>query len=555
MKTWQVLAKLKQGRPQKRRQEVVQVLLANRGIKGKKAMAEFFQPRHPDKISLKEVGILPKEMIVAVKRIQSALEKREGIIVYGDYDADGICGTAILWEVLEKMGARALPYIPERITEGYGLNIESIKNLKKEDPELGLIVTVDHGIVSHKKVKKSTALGVDVIITDHHQPTKTRPRAAAIVHTTKISGSAVAWMLARELAEKAKLPFPNLELVAIGTIADLLPLVGPNRSFVKHGLDDLQKTSRPGLLALFDEAGIKPEAIAPYEVGFIIAPRLNAMGRLEHALDSLRLVCTRDSARAQALAQKLGETNRRRQLLTDQTLIHARERYLAQASEATRLIFVHHHTYEHGVVGLVAGRLAEEFYLPAIVVSVGEEESRASARSIPGFDIVAAIRVAEDVLEEVGGHPMAAGFTVKTENLDRLKAMLGKYVAQTLPQEKLSRKLKIDCQLDFSDLNRALYQAIAAFIPFGVGNPEPVFKLANLSVLSAQTAGIESAHLRLRVADTPKTSPLKAIAFGRGELIDQIEPGGRVDLAANLSLSRWNQKEELELKVKDIKPV
>ena len=277
-KKWEILSKGVGGRAQGI-EKIISIILKNRGIKNKLQETEFFNPTHPDKLKAADFGIDPKELKKAVARIKKAKEKGEKVIVWGDYDADGICGAAILWEALYYSGVKALPFIPERRTEGYGLNIARMKQMKVEDPSVGLIITVDNGIVAHEKVDTARELGVDVIITDHHLPRKTRPKAYAIIHTTKICGAAVAWVLAREINKIED----HLGLAALAEIADMVPLVGPGRSIVYHGLPLLQNTSRMGVVALCNVAKVDQTKIGTYEVGFMLAPRLNAMGRIENA--------------------------------------------------------------------------------------------------------------------------------------------------------------------------------------------------------------------------------------------------------------------------------
>ncbi|MBI2405545.1 DHH family phosphoesterase [Candidatus Microgenomates bacterium] len=395
MKKWEIVSK-KSTTGSKSTTGIIKILLENRGIKTKAQEKEFFAPTHPDKLTARDFGIDSKELRKAIKRIEKAKKTGEKVIVWGDYDADGICGAAILWEALYYSGVNALPFIPERRTEGYGLNIPRMKQLKKEDSSVGLIITVDNGIVAHEKVDTAKELGLDVIITDHHLPRKTKPKAFAILHTTAISGAGVAYVLARELKiENLKLKIDRwddwLGLVALATVADMVPLIGPARSLVFHGLTVLQKTTRAGIVALCQVAGINQKEIGTYEVGFLLAPRLNAAGRLEHALSSLRLLCTKSTTKARELVFQLNETNRTRQQMVVDSVFHAREQVLksdgglpAQAG----LIFVAHESYHEGIVGLVASRLVEEFGRPAIVVSKGEEYSRGSARSVSGFNIV-----------------------------------------------------------------------------------------------------------------------------------------------------------------------
>ncbi len=525
--------------------DIVTILLKNRGIKTPKDKKEFFNPTRPEKISVKSLGISQKEINKAIKRIKIAKNKKEKVIVYGDYDADGICGTAILWEALYEYGLDVLPYIPERFTEGYGLNTESIKKLKSKEPALSLIITVDHGIVADKKVDIAGELGIDVIITDHHQPGKIAPKSFATVHTTKIGGAAVAWILARELGKEG-----GLELAAIGTISDQLALIGPNRSFAKYGLEKLNKTTRPGLLALFEEAAIKPGEIGPYEVGFLIAPRLNATGRLTHGLDSLRLLCTKDKTRATLLAGELGRTNTQRQKIVDEVVLHAREQLKDEVKD--NIIILAHKSYHEGVIGLAAAKLVEEFYRPAIVVSTKGEISKASARSISGFNIIAAIRKLEGLYLEGGGHPMAAGFSINTVKIEKFTKRINKIAGEELTPEILSRRLKIDLEVHFNQLNQELFEKIRKFEPAGLGNPTPVFVARGVDITSARAVGRDGAHLKLKLEESGTI--FNAIAFNQA--VDYTRPSQdkRFDIAFSLEENTFGGYRNLELKVRDMRP-
>ncbi|MCH7641354.1 DHH family phosphoesterase [Patescibacteria group bacterium] len=343
-KKWEILANVKgqkspaspseAGRAKVKSEDIVDILLKNRGIKSKREKDEFFNPTLPDKMSVKSLGLSAREISKAINRIKKAKEKKEKVIVFGDYDADGVCATAILWENLYGLKLDVLPYIPERFSEGYGLKTESLEKIKVQNPNIKLIITVDNGIVANEAVNEANKLGIDVIITDHHQPGKMRPKAYSVIHTTKIGGAAIAWILAREVLKKLEIGNwkleirKSLELCAIGTISDQLPLIGPNRSFAKYGLEALNKTVRPGLLALFKEAGIKKGSAGwrtgTYEVNFVIAPRINAMGRLEHAIDSLRLLCTKSKEKATDLSYLLGKTNVKRQKIVEEVVAHAK---------------------------------------------------------------------------------------------------------------------------------------------------------------------------------------------------------------------------------------
>jgi len=558
---WEVLGKLKESKTQKVKvEEMVEVLLKNRGIKTQKDKKEFFNPTSPEKLNFNELGINKAEVKKAIDRIIKALKTGEKVVVYGDYDADGICATAILWEALHKLGLNVLPYIPERFSEGYGLNSESIKNLKSQDPNLKLIITVDHGIVANKKVDLAKELGIDVIITDHHQPGKTKPKSLALIHTVKIGGAAVAWVLAREITRKfrmlnTKWPMENgLELVAIGTITDQLPLIGPNRSFVKYGLVALNDTKRVGLLALFREAGLIKvpnlvNKIGPYEVSFIIAPRLNAMGRMEHALESLRLLCTKDLKRAAALALHLSKVNLERQKVVDEVILHASS--FAKKTKWQGVIILAHETYHEGVIGLAAGKLVEEYYRPAIVISKKKGISKASARSISGFNIIEAIRGTEDLLEDAGGHLMAAGFSIKTELIGQFTRKLDEVSVPLLTEEILTKKIKADMEIDFDQINWDLYQKISEFEPTGLGNPAPTFVSKNVFIENAKVVGRDGKHLSLRLAK--KTKSFKAIAFGMGGIYPTLSYDKPVDVVYSVEEDTWNGKGNIQLRIKDIK--
>ncbi|MBI4062541.1 single-stranded-DNA-specific exonuclease RecJ [Candidatus Gottesmanbacteria bacterium] len=525
MKKWQIL-----GTDDK---DIIALLLKNRGLKTKKEIRNFFNPPHPSRLPNPFDGQLSK----ALKRIRKAIKNRESIVVYADYDADGITAGAIMWETLHGLGARVMPYIPHRVEEGYGLSVKGIDSVKK-DFNPTLIITVDHGITAWEKIKYAQSLGIDVIVTDHHVKPHKLPDCL-IVHTTEVSGAGVSWFVARQL-----LPEPDLALAAIGTIADLMPLAGPNRSIAKYGLEAINKTNRVGLDALLADAGLTKGSIGTYEVSHMIAPRINAMGRIEHALDALRLLCTHRKEKAAVLAQTLGLKNRERQQLTTDTTLHALS--LVPKSRK-KLIFVAHESYNQGVIGLVAGKLVEEYYVPAIVVSKGEVYSKASARSIAGFNIVSAIRSASDILVDVGGHPMAAGFTVETKNLGELQDRLEKLAAKELTEEKLTKVLRIDAKIPLGVVTEELWQKLRAFEPFGFGNPEPVFVTKRVKVAGSRLVGAAGKHLKLRI------NGLEAIAFNFGRLYGKLQPDALVDIAYTIAVDTWNGNRRLQLKIKDMK--
>lgn len=523
MKKWEILHANSEG-------DIISWLLKERGID--------LHPKDPYALTTKDVEIHKPQLISAIKRIKEAIKQKESIVVYADYDADGITSGAIMWETLHHKGANVMPYIPHRVDEGYGLSIKGIDAVR-ELYHPSLVITVDHGITAKEKVAYAKRMGIDVIVTDHHVKPKELPDCT-IVHTTKLCGAGVSWFLSKELSGK----HPELlALAAIGTIADMIPLVGINRSIVKEGLAIINKTERVGLDALIKEAALTKVNIGTYDVSHILAPRLNAMGRIEHALDALRLLCTHRVDKAKELAQKLGLTNRERQQLTLDTALHAKN---LVPKTLKKIIFLAHETYNQGVIGLVAGKLVEEYYRPAVVISKGETFSKASARSIPGFNIVEAIRKSSDILVDVGGHPMAAGFTIETKNLPLLQKRLEDLADSELDEDKLTRKLKIDMEIPLEMVTEDLWDKLQELQPFGFGNPEPVFATKDVVVEDVRLVGNEGKHLKLQIASLP------AIAFGLGGMYGKIKQGETVDIAYTIDVDTWNGNKKLQLKIKDI---
>lgn len=551
-KKWEILQDVTAD-PKKLSPEYLQeILLINRNIKTKEEREAFLHPQL-EEVTIQNVGIDQKQLDTACERVQKAIKQKEKIAVFGDYDVDGITGTAILWEALYALGADVIPYIPHRVDEGYGLSRKGIENLLEQEKDVKLIITVDNGIVANDAVTFANEKGVDVIITDHHTVGDQLPDAVAIVHTTKLCGAAVGWMFARALADilHGSLPEDHLSLVALATVADLVPLTGANRILLTYGLKVLRQTKRPGLLALCEEAQIQPENIEVYTIGHLIGPRLNAMGRMESAMDSLRLLCTKDRLRAKVLAEKLGLTNKERQLLTQSLALHAIERVKNQELKIKNLLFIADDSYEEGVIGLVAGKLVEEFYRPAIVIAKGEKHSKASARSVAGFNIIAFIRSASDLLVNAGGHPMAAGFTVETEKILVLQERLEKLAEEQVLEDMLLRILKIDCQLPLEIVTSHLYVGLQNLAPFGMGNPEPLF-VSDVVVKDIKTVGADGKHLKLLVKPIQGAKVFSAIAFGKGELFVDIHAGDTIQLAYTVDMNEWHGDKQLQLKVRDI---
>jgi len=561
--------------------ELIAIILKNRGITKRESEA-FLNPQLED-ITPDSVGIDKKHLSKTLNRITEAIKQQEKIIVYGDYDVDGITGTAVLWETLHSMGANVMPYIPHRVDEGYGLSTKGISNImnmpqpKADQPlaeNIKLIITVDNGIVANAAVDFANEQGIDVIITDHHVSAdghQNLPNAFAVVHTTQLCGAGVAWILAKELKKNVIPDFDrgsiqidsrfrgndspeedtHLELAALGTIADLVPLTGANRAIVKHGLKKLCSTKRKGLLALFEEAGCEQSTLGVYQVGHIIAPRLNATGRMESAMDSLRLLCTKDERRAYELAASLGRTNKERQQVMFSAAEHA-SLTLKGRNALKKLLIVADEKYPEGVIGLVAGRLVEEYYRPAIVISKGEKMSKGSVRSVNGFNIIEFLRNSSEYFVNVGGHPMAAGFTIETEKLEAFQKALEDMAESILDDSTLTRSLRIDTVIPFSFITTDLYLALQQLAPFGMGNPEPTFLSEKVEIKDIRLLGKDNKHLKLLLQQ--EYGPiLEAVAFGMGELYGSYAIGDLVDAVYTVDENTWQGNTKLQLKVKDLR--
>jgi len=538
--------------------EVIETLLKNRNITTDKEKEAFLHPMLAT-VTASSVEIDKKQLEKTLKRLQLALDNKELIIVYGDYDVDGITGTAILWETLIALGFEAMPYIPHRVDEGYGLSVKGIANVLSQMPTAKLIITVDNGIVAHDAVVEANKQGLDVIITDHHLPDKEseRLKALATVHTVKLCGAGVAWVLSKEMQKKfgkvgKEDDDVHLELAALGTVADLVPLTGANRTIVFHGLDKLALTKRFGLLELYTRAAINAANIGVYEIGHVIGPRLNAAGRLETAMDSLRLLCTRDRKRAVALAEQLDITNQERQRLMQETIAHASS-LTRETGMTKKLLIVAQEAYEEGIIGLVAGRLVEEFYRPAIVIAKGEKVSKGSVRSISGFNIIEFLRSQPDLFLNVGGHPMAAGFSIETSRLDVFTKTLEELAETKLTDDLLQRKIKVDFEIPLNIVSTTLYQRLQELAPFGMGNPEPVFISRRVLVREKRIMGKEGNHMRLILQGGDIGKVLEAVAFGMGERVVEFQEEDYLDIVYTLSVNDWNGNKRLQLKVKDFK--
>ncbi len=514
-----------------------------------------------------------RDMPQAVQRILQALETGETICVYGDFDADGVSATALLVDALKAAGARVGAYIPDRVDEGYGLNQEAIQQIAGKAQ---LLITVDCGIRSVAEVALAKRLGLDVIVTDHHSVGPELPPALAVVNPQRadcssgfhrLAGVGVAYRLAQAVLratsqqpwsslvpdQVAELEASLLDLVAIGTVADMMPLTGENRSLVQRGLEKLRETPRPGLSSLFQHAGLRPPAVDSAAISFRIAPRINAAGRLEHAKLAYELLRTPDPARAHALARHLEELNQRRQKLTAEAQAAAQAQ-VAENGQDPAILVASSPDFLPGIVGLVAGRLASQFYRPAVVIEEGPEESRGSARSIPEFHITQALDQLRHLLVRHGGHSRAAGFTLRTERLPELREALAALAQEALSgHPDLRPVLWLDAEVALQDITWALQEQLTRLEPTGEGNSPPLFLARGCRVRRVRSVG-QGKHLKLSV-DAGQGSPtLDAIAFHQGAWRSELRPGSRVDLAFHLEVNEWQGRRTLQLNVQDLRP-
>ncbi|GAB4435617.1 MAG: single-stranded-DNA-specific exonuclease RecJ [Anaerolineae bacterium] len=506
----------------------------------------------------------------AVPRIRAAIKRGEPVVVYGDFDVDGVTATSLLTLALRRLGANVSAYIPDRLSEGYGLNSAALRRLADEGAKL--VITVDCGIRSVAEVEDANAAGLDMIITDHHSIGPELPPAYAIINPKRadsaypygdLCGVGVAYTLLRALLHKpghSRVPPPfsaeeYLDLVAIGTVADLVPLTGENRRLVIDGLQALNRAGRPGVRALLQVAGIAPGACDAEGIGFGLGPRINAAGRLENARLAYALLTAEDDVTAAELAEQLQKLNRERQDKTAQMQAIAAEAAGIDDGAPPPLIFAVSPDFHQGIVGLVASRLTEQFYRPAVVVEQGEDTSHGSCRSIPEFHITDALDACADLLVRHGGHAAAAGFTVRNAQIEALNARLLEIANAQLDGQDLKPVLDIDAdEVGLDELSEALAEDLQRLEPTGIENPKPILATRRVRVVSPRRVGRGEEenggkHLAFRVWDGVKYCD--AIFFRHGDLIEAIS-GREVDVAYNLQINEWNGRRNVQLNIQDI---
>ena len=556
---------------------IVQILY-NRGIASEEEVRAFLAA---DSSQLNQHPVQMKSIGPAVERIQQAIEKGESIVVYGDYDADGVTSTVLLVEALDAFEAKVQPYIPDRFEEGYGLNKEAIADLANQGVKL--IITVDCGIRSVDEVAYGNSLGVDFIITDHHQVPQDQasqdvvPPAVAVINPKQatcrypfeeLAGVGIAFKLVQALQDAqtkgttdadvglsgrrsaTSVEANLLDLVAIGTVADMAPLVGENRVLVKVGLEQINHPQRVGLQALIEQSRLKVGNITAGSIGFTLGPRLNAAGRLTHAQLAYRLLTTDDLAEAVRLSQELDQINEERQMMTQAFVDRAREEILGDEEPAS-LYVIADSDFNPGVVGLVASRLSDEFYRPILVAERGPEFTKGSGRSIPEFDITRALDQCADLLVKYGGHAAAAGFTLETANLAAFEQRLQEIAHNQLGHQDLRKTLAIDGQVNLRGVTHQLVQTIQQLQPFGYSNPTPRFVSKGLTVRHQTVVGKDGDHLKLKLYDGKRV--WDAIGFRMGRVWPPERKLNEIDVVYTLEFNFWNGRTNLQLNLKDIK--
>ena len=543
-------------------------VLINRGITDAAAARTFLSPSLHD---LHDPFLL-LGMDTAVRRLVAAVQQDEPMAVYGDYDVDGVTGTALLLTFFEALGLRVASYIPERQGEGYGLNAEAMHQLARQGTRL--LITVDCGSTAVAEVALAGELGIDTIITDHHQPPATLPPALAVLNPHQpgcdypnkhLCGVGLVFKLLTALrafmrqAGVMRERLPNLkrhlDLVALGTVADVTPIRGENRVIVHHGLQELTQTLKPGLQALRQVSGRAGKAASVGEVGFQLAPRLNASGRLGSAAQSLELLLARDRAEAERLAGVLDDVNQQRRTLQQNVEQTVHERIGQQyGGTPPAAIVLGDADWHLGVVGIVAARIAETYHRPTFLLQISNGAARGSGRSIPAFDLYGGLQHCAEWLQQFGGHRYAAGLTMAAEHLPALQEAFIRYADDRLEADDLRPVLRLEAVVLLRDVTETLVNELAALAPHGSGNPAPVFAACGVRVASpVRRLGQEGQHARFRVEQDG--AGLEVIAFQQGEqVMEAAASGGLLDIAFTPVINTWRQRRNLELHLRNLRP-
>ena len=509
---------------------IIDLILQNRGIQ--KPYSNFLNPPYP-----KPNFLNLKPSLVFIKKYLS-----KNIFIYGDYDVDGITATAILWQTLTGLGVKAHPFVPNRHLHGYGFNFKAFSDhIKTKNLAIDLIISVDNGIVATKEIKKAQKAGYDFMVIDHHLADEKLPPANHILHSTKISASALTWFFCHQLDKKA-----DLGLAALGTVADCLPLVDINRSLVVHGLQSLRQNPSPGIKKLISVSGAMQSTLSVYDLGFLLSPRINAAGRLFDPTDALRLLCSTNSLQSNKYAQILQQNNLDRQDLQQKSIDKIITKY---KPDKDNLIFIADKSLNLGIIGLVAGRLTEKYNLPSIIITQGKEISKGSCRSISKVNIIKLLRRFDSLFIELGGHQAAAGFSILTKNIPVLQNKIKKYFLKNKTLSHLVPVLEVEAQITTTAVTLKNIKAVNQLEPFGIGHPRPLFILKNLQIYQLKQLGTNKDHLKLTL-----NNHLSAIAFKKGDYFSHLKIGQTIDVVASLDINTWNNISAPQLIVKEIIP-
>ncbi len=535
-------------------------ILVGHGVSSASEARAFLEP---DRETLHDPLLLP-DIDPALERIRAAVSAGEKIFVCGDYDVDGITSIVLVKRCLEAVGLDVGFYIPNRLLDGYGLSEKGI--VAAQDFGASLIVTVDSGVTGHEEIEVARKLGIDVIITDHHEAQNTLPDAVAVVDPKRadskypfkdLAGVGVAYKvmqaLAREYRDVAYAVEENLDMVAVGTVADIVPLISENRVLTSLGLERLRTTANPGLRALMEVAGVEPSSARATHIGFALGPRLNAAGRLGDARIGVELLTTADGGKAAEIAKKLDQENRKRRELEAAVLAEATEKLDSSPSEtAGRMsIVLWSDGWHPGVIGIVASRIAKQYNRPSVLLSIVDGMSKGSGRSIHGFDLHAALAECRDCLTSFGGHRHAAGVSLPEGRLEEFNDCVETAVSKGLTPEELVPVVEIDAEITLEECSFELVNLMKQMRPFGAGNPEPVFGTSGLKLMSAKVVG--NGHLKMTVSQGGKE--LDAIGFGMADALEDLRSsGGMIAAAYILEENTWHGRTELQLRLKDVHP-
>ncbi len=543
--------------PENKKEDLVETILENRGIKNRE---EHLEPLLANIPSYKKLFGVSK----AAKKIIKYAKENKKIVIHGDFDCDGICASALLWEFLYRDVSKILekkvdvvPYIPSRIDQGYGLTESSIKDAK--DLNCDLLITVDCGVRDKELINKHSK-DLDFIITDHHQPPEdiSENLGYTLVHqmypgkeypNKEICGTAVAYLLVQALRNELEMEEDKeygLDLVALSTVTDMMPLLDVNRIFVKFGLEQISKGERLGLNALILRSGILPKDINSYHLGYVVGPRINAAGRIGSPMEAVKLLVSNDEKKCTEIANELNGINFERQKLTTEILDIAKE----DVDLENKLLFVQGENWHEGIIGLVAGKLQEQFYRPVIVTTKNDGVIKGSARSIKGFNITKALEKLDKYLERYGGHELAAGFTAKEKSMDEFVKKITEYANKKITEKDLQRDIKIDLLVDTEDIDNELINNLKKLEPFGYGNSKPIICLKELVVVRKNIMGQEKNHMKLIVKGNG-VDLLTLVLFNCNEDTQDINENDSIDVIGYPDINVWNGNENIQFMVKE----